>query len=133
MTSEHPSQARVVDLDSIADTLGSTIVAHPGVVRLEPTVRSVMTRWKVASVNQLHRTLRSDTASPTVATRDGLVLSLTDGVLDIHIDVATNIARPALGLAREVQDIAAHLIQSSGLTVGRVDVTILAIEGTPET
>ncbi|MBG6225392.1 hypothetical protein IWX63_001964 [Arthrobacter sp. CAN_A2] len=133
MTSEHPSQARVVDLDSIAGTLSRVLGAHPGVVRLEPTMRSVMSRWKIASVNQLHKTLRPDTASPTVATRDGLILSLTDGVLNVHIDVATNIGKPALGLAREVQDIAANLVQSSGLAVGRIDVTILAIEGTPDT
>ncbi|WP_104165959.1 hypothetical protein [Arthrobacter sp. SX1312] len=131
MTSEQPFHARVVDLDSIADTLGTALGRHPGVVRLEPTMRSVLTRWKVASVSQLHRNVRPDTPPPAVATRDGLVLSLTDGVLDLHVELATNISRPALDLAREVQEVAVDVIRASGLAVGHVDVTILAIEGTP--
>ena len=131
MTSEQPFHARVVDLDSIADTLSTTLGSHPGVVRLEPTMRSVMTRWKVASVGQLHRALRPETLPPTVATRDGLVLSLTDGVLNLHIELTTNISKSALGLARETQEVAVEVIRASGLAVGHVDITILAIEGTP--
>ncbi len=133
MTSEQPSHARVVDLDTIADTLSATLSKHPGVIRLEPTMRSVMNRWKIASVNQLHKNLRPNNRPPTVATRDGLILSLTDNVLNLHIDLATNISKPALGLARETQEIAANVIQASGLTVGHINVTILAIEGTPAT
>lgn len=130
MTSDQPYDARVVDLDSIADTLSATLSRHPGVIRLEPTMRSVMTRWKVASVNQLHRNLRPDNPGPTVTTRDGLLLSLTDDVLTLHLDLATNISNPALGLAHETQEIAAEVIRASGLTVGHINVTILAIEGT---
>ena len=131
MTSEQPFRARIVDIDSIADTLSTTLGRHPGVIRLEPTMRSVMTRWKVASVTRLPGNLRPDNPPPTVATRDGLVLSLSGNVLDLHIDLATNISKPALGLARETQEVAADVIRASGLAVGHIDITILAIEGTP--
>ncbi|WP_394253230.1 hypothetical protein [Arthrobacter pityocampae] len=131
MTHEQPLDARIVDLDSIADTLSTTLGSHPGVIRLEPTMRSAMTRWKVASVEHLHRNLRHGTPSPTVAIRDGLVLSFTDNVLTLDMDLATSISSPALGLARETQEVAAEVIRASGLSVGHINVTILAIEGAP--
>lgn len=131
MTSEQPFDARIVDLDSIADTLSTTLRNHPGVIRLEPTMRSVMTHWKGASVDQLSRIRRVGTPVPTVAVRDGLVLSLDDKVLTLHLDLATSISHAALGVARETQEVAAEVIRASGLEVGRIDVTILAIEGAP--
>lgn len=130
MTSEQPLQAQVTDLDALADALGAALAGHPGVVRLEPTVRSVVDRWTPAALDRLHRELRP-AASPPAVTRDGLVLTLTDAVLEVQVDIATDLNGSALGLAREAQDLAAALVRAHGLTVGRVDVTILAIEGAP--
>lgn len=132
MTSEQPRPALVVDLDPLADVISAALVDHPGVVRLEPTLRSVIDRWTPAALDQLHRTLRP-AGSPPVVARDGLLLTLSNGVLDLKIDVATDINRSALDLAREVQDVAARLVDAEGIAVGRVDVTILAIEGAPAT
>ena len=130
MTSEQPRQLPAMDLDTLADGISAALVGLPGMVRLEPTVRSVIDRWTPAAVDQLHRTLRPGDSPPVVA-RDGLLLTLSNDVLDLQIDVATDINRSALGLAREAQDVAARFISAAGITVGRVDVTILAVEGTP--
>lgn len=136
-TSDQPLKTRIVDgrlvdPDSVADTLRATLTAQPGLLRLEPTVRSALKRLKISSVNALHQTLRPNSVDPTVSSSDGLVLSLTDGVLNAHIDIATDIGHPALGLATTIQALAAEIVQRSGLTVGKIDVTILSIEGPPE-
>ncbi|WP_434993637.1 hypothetical protein [Arthrobacter sp. Ld5] len=131
MTCEQPFDARIVDLDSIADTLSTALRSHPGVIRLEPTMRSAMTHWKIASGDRLHRNHHAGTPFPTVAVRDGLVLSLTDSVLTLHMDLATSISNAALVVARETQEVAAEVIRASGLAVGHIDVTILAVEGAP--
>ncbi|WP_434995185.1 hypothetical protein [Arthrobacter sp. Ld5] len=129
MTSEQHRPAQVADLDSLADAISAALVDHPGVVRLEPTVRSLIDRWTPEAFDQIHRSLRP-AGSPPVVARDGLILTLADGVLDLKIDVATDISRSALDLAREAQEVAARLIRAEGIAVGRVDVSILAIEGT---
>lgn len=132
MTSNQPLEPRIVDLDTIAEALKTALTAQPGLIRLEPTVRSVLKRIKLASVNAVHHNLRPDSPDPTASARDGLILSLTDGVLNVHIDIAADIVHPALNLAETLQHIAAETIQSSGLTVGRIDVTILSIEANPD-
>lgn len=129
--SEPPLESRIVDLTLVTETLRASLIAQPGLLRLEPTVRSALKRLKISSVNALHQTLRPESAGPDVATSDGLVLSLVDGVLNAQIDIATDIGYPALGLAERLQAVAAETIQRSGLTVGTIDVTILSIEGAP--
>ncbi|MHA7156312.1 hypothetical protein [Arthrobacter sp. TMN-50] len=129
--SDQTVNGRLVDLEVMADMLAHSLGNQPGLLRLEPTVRSVMKRLKIASVNTLHQTLRSSSPDPIVATRDGMVLSLTEGVVNLHIDIATEVSHPALSLARELQAIAAETIQRGGLTIGHINVTILAIEGAP--
>ncbi|MHA7276507.1 hypothetical protein [Arthrobacter sp. HLT1-21] len=129
--SDQAMEGRLLDLEVIADMLTESLGSQPGLLRLEPTVRSVMKRLKIASVNTFHQTLRSTSPDPIVATRDGMVLSLTDGVVNLHLDIATEVGHPALSLARELQAIAAETIQRGGLAVGHINVTILAIEGTP--
>ena len=129
--SDQPLEARIVDLHLVAETLRTTLQAQPGLLRLEPTVRSTLKRLKISSVNAIHPTFRPDSAEPNVGASDGLILSLTDGILNAHIDIATEIGHPALGLAEQLQAIAAETIQRSGLTVGKIDITILSIEGPP--
>lgn len=128
MMSDQPIEARIVDLETVAETLRTTLMAQPGLLRLEPTVRSTLKRFKISSVNALHQTLRPESTEPDVSTSDGMILSLTDGVLNAHIDIAAEIGHSALGLAEQLQAITAETIQRSGLTVGKIDITILSIE-----
>jgi hypothetical protein len=129
MTSEQPLQTQAADLDTLADALSTALTAHPGVVRLEPTLRSVINRWTPAAIDDLQKTLRP-AAQPSSVTRDGLILSLTDTGLNLQIDLATDIRQSALELARQAQALAARLIEATGLTIGYINVTILAIEET---
>lgn len=129
MMSDQPLESRIVNLETIADLLTRELTGEPGLVRLEPTVRSVMKHLKIASLNTLHQTLQQASPDLTVATRDGLILSMSDGVLNVHIDIATDLGHPALGLAERLQAKAAETVRHGGLTVGHIDVTILAIEG----
>jgi hypothetical protein len=129
MTSEQPLQTQVADPETLADTLSAALTAHPGVVRLEPTLRSVINWWAPAVIDDLQKTLRPSAQSTNV-TRDGLTLSLTDTGLNLQIDLATDISQSALELAHQAQALAAHLIEATGLTIGNINVTILAIEET---
>ncbi|MFB0834499.1 hypothetical protein ACX8Z9_06525 [Arthrobacter halodurans] len=131
MTSDRPFEADIVDLETVADMLATALAGEPGLRRLEPTVRSVLKRVKIASMNSLHETLRHSSADPAVATRDGLILSMADGALNVHIDIATDMGHPALGVAGRIQAAAAGTVQRAGFPVGRIDVTILAIEDAP--
>ncbi|RJT74884.1 hypothetical protein D6T63_18370 [Arthrobacter cheniae] len=130
--SEKPTETRVVDLDLIAGTLRAALLAEPGLLRLEPTIRSTLTRLKVSSSKAFHQRLRPANADPTVASSDGLILTLTDGVLNMQIDIATDISHQALNVAEKLQVVAAKVTEQSGLTIGKIDLTILSIEGAAE-
>ncbi|KNC18855.1 hypothetical protein AC792_09700 [Arthrobacter sp. RIT-PI-e] len=131
MISDQPLRARVVDLDLVVEQLRAVLLAEPGLVRLEPTVRSTVQRLKLMSVAVFQQTFRPAGEDPTVSVTDGLTLSLTGTTVNVHIDIATDIAHPALVLSERLQAITAETIQRNGLTTGMIDVTILAIEGTP--
>jgi hypothetical protein len=131
--SENPIAWRLVDLDLVADTLRTALLAEPGLLRLEPTIRSTLTRLKVSSSRAFQQRVRPDSGEPTTSSSDGLILTMTDGVLNVQIDITTDIEHQALTVAERIQATAAEIIQRSGLTVGTIDLTILAIEGTPIT
>lgn len=129
MISDEPLDAQVVDLNVLADTLTSALAGEPGLLRLEPTVRSLMNRVKSASTSSLRSSPRPSSKQPAVAIRDGLVLSLSEGLVNVNADIATNIEFQALTVAANLQRAIAQLIQRSGHTVGTINVTILAVEG----
>lgn len=130
MISDQPLDARVVTLDVLADALTAALLSEPGLLRLEPTVRSVMQKFKITS-----RLLRQDTGNgtgePAMATRDGLQITAAGGAVHVQADIATAFEHRALGLAERAQEVIAETIRRSGLEVGAVDVTILAIEASP--
>ncbi|KNH23064.1 hypothetical protein ACU18_00405 [Arthrobacter sp. ZBG10] len=130
MISDQPLDARVVNLDVLADALTAALLSQPGLLRLEPTVRSVMQKFKITS-----KVLRQDTEAAggqtSTATRDGLHITVDDGLVHVQADIATAIDHRALGLAEHAQEIIADTIRRNGLRVGGVDVTILAIEASP--
>ena len=129
--SDQPLQARVVDLDLVAEQLRSALLTEPGLLRLEPTVRSTVQRLKLMSVAVFQQTFRSEGEEPSVSVTDGLTLSLAGNTVNAHLDIATDVAHPALALSKRLQSITAETIKRNGLTAGTIDVTILSIEGTP--
>ncbi|WP_298252123.1 hypothetical protein [uncultured Arthrobacter sp.] len=127
--SDEPAEATVVDLASVTRTLRTALLEQPGILRLEPTVHSTLTRLRASAVDSVQRRLRSEDDGPQHASSDGLALSLADGLLTVQIDIATDIGHSALTLAETAQTLAARTIERSGFTVGSVAVTILSIEG----
>ncbi|WP_026531470.1 hypothetical protein [Arthrobacter sp. H41] len=128
---ESPVEPRLVDLEAVADNLSAALAQLPGILRLEPTVKSMMNRLRALSLNSLHRTTGSGWQEPRVVARDGLLLSAAGEILNVQIDVATDVAHPAVEVAETAQKRAAEIIRKAGLQVGSINVTILAIEGSP--
>lgn len=126
--SDEPAEATVVDLASVTRTLRTALLELPGILRLEPTVHSTLTRLRTSAVDSVQRRLKPTNDGPHHASSDGLVLSLADGLLAVQIDIATDIGHSALTLAERAQALAARTIERSGFTVGSVAVTILSIE-----
>lgn len=127
MISEQPVDARVANLDVLAESLTAALLSQPGVLRLEPTVRSVMQKFKITS-RLVRQEAEGGDGEPVTATRDGLQISITAGRVHVQVDIATAVEHRALALAEQAQDLIADTIRTSGLRVGGVDVTILAIE-----
>ncbi|MBE0009630.1 hypothetical protein DXT87_07475 [Arthrobacter sp. AET 35A] len=121
--------AQVADLDALADSLTSELMEQPGLLRLEPTVKSMIRKFKVGLVAPTQSGSRAAASAPSTVTRDGLVLSVADDRVHVSADIATDVEHRALGLAEQLQALIAWRIQDSGLTPGEIDITILAIEG----
>lgn len=121
MISDQPPHTRALDLDPIAESLSASLLELPGLVRLEPTVRSVVHRLK----------LTTEGGRQMSATRDGLQLTVAGDKIDVQADIATNVAHRALSLAESIQVLIAEKIHLTGLSAGRINVRILAIEGGP--
>lgn len=131
MMSDPSVDARVPDLDPVVEQLRSVLLAEPGLVRLEPTVRSTVQRLKLTPVALFQQTFGADGEEPVVSVTDGLTLSLTGSTVNVHIDIATDVDHPALTLSRKLQVLAATTLERHGLAVGTIDVTILSIEEAP--
>lgn len=133
MISDQPVNARIVDTGILADMLTAALRERPGIIRLEPTLRSTLTRLRDSPVHNLQKITRSggtDSAGYTDSTaRDGLRITISSGVVDLQVDVATDIAHCAVDAAEDAQTCAAQTIRKAGLTAGTIDVAILSIEG----
>ncbi|WP_026549658.1 hypothetical protein [Arthrobacter sp. Br18] len=131
MISDQPLEPRLIDLDAVADSLSESLLQLPGIVRLEPTVKSMMNRLRALSLNSLHRNTGAVRQEPRMAARDGLLLSASGEILNVQIDIATDVVHPAVEVAQIVQGRTTDIISKAGLQVGSINVTILAIEGSP--
>lgn len=129
MMPDQPLAVQVADLDALADSLTSELMEQPGLLRLEPTVKSMIRKFKLGVVAPTQPGSGSSVGEPSAVTRDGLVLSVADDRVYVSADIATDIDHRALGLAEQLQLLIAQRIRDSGLTPGEIDITILAIEG----
>ncbi|MCG2624373.1 hypothetical protein LVY72_20995 [Arthrobacter sp. I2-34] len=125
--SERPLEARLINSDLVADLAARAALDTPGVLRLEPTLKNLLAHLGAGTAHILDRT-RTD-STPT--RRDGVFATVHDGVADIHLDIATDIAYTALTVAQAVRVQIARAVSHTGLTPGRIDIAILAIEHPP--
>ncbi|MBG0740457.1 Asp23/Gls24 family envelope stress response protein [Paeniglutamicibacter antarcticus] len=125
--SENPLQSQLITSKLIASLAARTTLETPGVLRLEPTVKGFLARLGPAALQRL-----SNSAGQNGTYRDdGVRVTINDNVAVVHLDIATDIAYTALNVAETVQQRVRGNIGHTGLTVGKVDISILAIEPPP--
>ncbi len=127
--SEQPVQGQVITSQLIASLAARTALETPGVLRLEPTIQGFLARLGPAALQNL----RNPGSQNGTYRHDGVTATISDGTARIHLDIATDIAYTALNVAETVQHRVRESISHTGLTPGRVDISILAIEPQPRT
>lgn len=122
--SDPPLQGSIITSQLIASLATRTTLETPGVLRLEPTVQGLLARLGPAAL----RHLRNPRSQNGTYRHDGVTATISDGTARVHLDIATDIAYPALDVAEAVQQRVRESISHTGLTPGAIDITILAIE-----
>jgi uncharacterized alkaline shock family protein YloU len=125
--SEHPIQGRLISSSLIAGLAARTALDTPGVLRLEPTLRHLLPRLGTTAAKNLHPGRDHGAA----LRHDGVFVTLHEGTADIQLDIATDMAFTALTVADSVQQRIRQAIMYTGITPGRIDILILAIEHAP--
>lgn len=127
--SDHPINARPVNHETLADALSQALLDVPGVLRLEPTLKSTFLRLRNASTHSLHKVTKTEDAG-IAAARDGLHLTITGNEVNLIVELATDIAYSAVTTAEKAQQRATQTIEQAGLRARTIDIAILSIEGT---
>lgn len=125
--SDQPASGRPVDHETVAEMLERALMELPGVLRLEPTLKSTLTRVRSLSHRGVQKLIRSGAEAASTG-RDGIHLRIDDGVAQLTIELATDISHSSVETAKTVQRVAAETIERAGLQPGSVDVSILSIE-----
>ncbi len=132
-----PETPRAESVPVLLDRLAETILATPGVIRLEPTLNNALRRLgdgvvpaavlDIATGDQIgDRTVRR-------AAADGISVRQLAGTVDVRIDLIVNLDRPARSTAEEVEQRVRTTLIDTGLHPGSIDVMILATRRFPET
>lgn len=125
--SDHPLEARLISRRLVADLAARTALDTPGVLRLEPTLKSLLTHLGTGPIQNLRRTGTHTTS----ARHGGVFVSVHNGIADVQLDIATDITFAALNVAQAVREQIARTISHTGLIPGRIDISVLAIEHPP--
>ena len=105
----------------IAGVAARAAIGTPGVVRLEPGLRGLVTAWT--------RAARQRWKGLDPAPSDGVRVRTTDGRVTIQIDLVTAAADQAAAVGRAVQRAVTRVVaEQTGLVVAEVSVSILDIE-----
>lgn len=133
---EQPTTGRTIDHETLADMLVRSVSEVPGLLRLEPTLTSTLARLRSTSRESLKRLISSTTQSASTAEsastgRDGIHLRIDNGVVQLKLEIATDIVRSCLHTAAIAQQAAIDTIHHAGLIPEQVDVVILSIETNP--
>lgn len=121
---EQPLQGQLITSQLIASLAARTALDTPGVLRLEPTIQGFLTRLAPAAL----RNLRNLGSQNGTYRHDGVSATITEGTAQVDLDIATDIAYTALTVATKVQHRVREHITHTGLTPGRININILAIE-----
>lgn len=95
-------------------------IETPGVLRLEPTIQDLVGRVSALG--------GAGTGRGGNRQHEGVVATIIDGTVRVHLDIATDITHTALQVAHAVQERVFEGVRATGLIPATVDVSILAIE-----
>lgn len=105
----------------IASVAARAAITTPGVVRLEPGLRGLVTAWT--------RATRQRWKGLDPAPADGVRVRTADGRVTVHIDLVAAGADQAAAVGRAVQRAVTRFVaEQTGLVVDEVSVSILDIE-----
>ncbi|SEQ32005.1 hypothetical protein [Microlunatus flavus] len=102
-------------VDALREQVGQTVLAHPGVLRLEPTL--------LGSVHGLRK--RNGV--------DGVAVATHGRVVDLDVNLATRAERQARASVLELHDQLVDLVARCGFVPGTIEISVLAIEPAVET
>ncbi|WP_370969584.1 Asp23/Gls24 family envelope stress response protein [Amycolatopsis sp. cg9] len=105
----------------IASVAARAAITTPGVVRLEPGLRGLVTAWT--------RAARQRWKGLDPAPADGVRVRTADGRVTVHIDLITASGDQAAAVGRAVQRAVTRFVgEQTGLVVDEVSVSIMDIE-----
>ncbi|GAB3526735.1 hypothetical protein [Arthrobacter monumenti] len=126
--SEQPTTGRPVDHETLAEMLERSLSEIPGVIRLEPTLKSTMTRMRSVSRRGMPKWASAEGQTASTG-RDGIHIRIDNRLTNLTIELATDISHSSVETAKAAQQVAVETIKRAGLLPGSVDVSILSIEG----
>jgi uncharacterized alkaline shock family protein YloU len=105
----------------IASVAARAAAATPGVVRLEPGLKGLVTAWT--------RATRQRWKGLDPAPADGVRVRTTDGTVLVQVDIVTSALDQAAAVGQAVQrSVARAVAEETGVAVAEVSVSILDIE-----
>ncbi|MBE1499900.1 putative alkaline shock family protein YloU [Amycolatopsis lexingtonensis] len=105
----------------IASVAARAAIGTPGVVRLEPGLRGLVTSWT--------RAARQRWKGLDPAPADGVRVRTADGRVTVHVDLVTAAADQSAAVGRAVQRAVTRFVtEQTGLVVDEVSVSIMDIE-----
>ena len=127
MSEQTPRDSTAAE-DAVASLATRIALETPGVLRLEPTLRGFLSRFGHPAPPRTGSGQPEQDHAPHV---EGASATVRDGAAHIRLEVATDLARPALDVAedlrRRIRESAVH----AGVAPVTVDVAVLAIEAPP--
>lgn len=104
------ADARSDPLEVLHEQIGQVVVAHPGVLRLEPTLLGALRGFGERS------------------SLDGIQLVLHGRVIDLDVNVATRSDHQARASVLELHHQLTTLVTAHGYVPGSLEISVLAVE-----
>ena len=124
---DRPLRGKVIGSSVIASVAARAARETPGILRLGPSLGQLVARMRSAARNTLRRA--PDSGARTG--RDGVFAAVSGGLATVDVEVATDARFNALEVAADLQERVRRAVRGTGVGVGSVNVTILAIEDAP--
>lgn len=100
-------------VDALHQHVARLVLAHPGILRLEPTLLGALGRGRRTGL-------------------DGVALSVHGRVVDLDVNVATRCTHQARASLIELHAQVVDLVAQHGFVPGTVEISVLAIDLAPE-